>query len=100
MAAQLREDGVLARYGGEEFVALLPGCDSEAAHAVGERLRQAVLGCAVAHAPGAHHRLVTVSIGCASKWPRSDLSSTRLTNLADQALYRAKEHGRNRVESA
>ncbi len=100
MAAQLREDGVLARYGGEEFVALLPGCDSEAAHAVGERLRQAVLGCAVAHAPGARHLLVTVSIGCASKWPGAGLSSTRLTNLADQALYRAKENGRNRVESA
>lgn len=100
MAAQLREDGVLARYGGEEFVALLPGCDAEAARAVGERLRQTVLDCAVAHAPGARHRLVTISIGCASKWPSASLSSTRLTDLADQALYRAKELGRNRVESA
>lgn len=100
MAAQLRDGGVLARYGGEEFVALLPDCDSEAAHAVGERLRQAVLGCAVAHAPGALHRLVTVSVGCASKWPSAGGSSTRLTDLADQALYRAKENGRNRVESA
>jgi diguanylate cyclase (GGDEF)-like protein len=100
MAAQLREDGVLARYGGEEFVALLPDCDSQAARAVGERLRQAVLDCAVSHAPGARHRLVTVSIGCASKWPSADLSLTRLTDLADQALYRAKENGRNRVETA
>jgi PleD family two-component response regulator len=43
---------------------------------------------------------VTVSIGCASKWPSADLSLTRLTDLADQALYRAKENGRNRVETA
>ncbi|TGP39608.1 diguanylate cyclase, partial [bacterium M00.F.Ca.ET.229.01.1.1] len=82
MAAQLREDGVLARYGGEEFVALLPGCDTAAALAVGERLRQAVLDCAVLHAPDASHRLVTVSVGCASKWPSANLSSTRLTDLA------------------
>ncbi|MBN6151070.1 diguanylate cyclase [Xanthomonas sp. AmX2] len=99
MDAQVRADGMLARYGGEEFVALLPNCDPDQAQRVAERLRNAVEACALAHAPSAIGPYVTVSVGCASKWPAENRSAVRLLDIADRALYRAKENGRNRVEA-
>ncbi len=96
LAAQLRDVDCVARYGGEEFVALLPETDDQAACAVAERVRAAVAGCAFALADGtALH--ITVSIGVAS-FPRSGDSAGALVTHADQALYAAKQAGRNRVQ--
>jgi diguanylate cyclase (GGDEF)-like protein len=89
----MRETDVLARHGGEEFVIVLPGMGSLLAAEVGERLRERIerhdWGGVVA--PGF---TLTASIGLASA-PPYELPA--LMQLADQALYRAKRRGRNRL---
>ncbi|MFK0309670.1 diguanylate cyclase [Pseudomonas sp. NPDC090233] len=96
---QLHDGELLARMGGEEFVVLLPGLAPERAKFTAERLRRAVQDLHVAQ--GDARLQITVSIGldgCAA-----DVTAPGLDELlarADQALYRAKAHGRNRVELA
>ena len=86
-----------ARYGGEEFVVLLPATDATGALAVAEQLRQAVSALAIEH-PGSPERIVTVSIGVSTLAPSSTAEQPdQLIAAADQALYRAKAEGRNRV---
>jgi two-component system cell cycle response regulator len=93
-SAVANNQGILGRFGGEEFIVLLPGHnDSDAKH-LAENLRQTI-----EKHPFVldHHTInITSSIGVASLTP--DLSAaTALLKLADQALYRAKNGGRNRV---
>ncbi|WJD60830.1 GGDEF domain-containing protein [Pseudomonas kurunegalensis] len=96
---QLHNDELLARLGGEEFVVILPGLAPERAKFTAERLRRAVQDL---HVVQADQRLqITVSIGlagCDADRPAPSLDA--LLASADQALYRAKAHGRNRVEQA
>ena len=92
----LRGEDVLARLGGDEFVALLPSTDAAGARVVAERLRDAV------HEAHALYRgeevPVELSIGVAEARPDESLDS--LMQRADQAMYRAKRAGGNRVELA
>jgi diguanylate cyclase (GGDEF)-like protein len=90
----LRVHDLAARFGGEEFVLTLPQTDTEGATVVGERLRRKAEALAVAVAAGEVH--FTVSIGIASS--RKELEFKTIVENADQALYRAKQSGRNRVE--
>lgn len=94
MTKNLRPNDLLVRYGGEEFVILLPGSDLEEAKLIAERLRSAVADCAVRSDDFIIR--VTVSIGIAPVNGESRLQT--LLDAADQALYRAKQSGRNRVE--
>jgi len=96
-AAGIRPVDVLGRYGGEEFAVLLPDVDSRTAVAVAERLRLAVAATPVPTRSGPLD--VTVSLGLASLTD-ADRSLESLLARADQALYRAKDHGRDRVETA
>ena len=102
VAAALRsvlpeERGLLARYGGEEFAALLWQTDPSAALATAESMRSAVAALEIAHA-GAAHGFVTVSIGVATRTGSpQEFPFSSLVEEADQALYRAKEAGRNCV---
>jgi diguanylate cyclase (GGDEF)-like protein len=99
-ACAQRGGDVLARLGGEEFALLLPVSSAEGARDVGERVRAAVEALAIPHPTAGTAPHVTVSVGTATLVPdRNDLRS-RLFELADSALYRAKRQGRNRVESA
>lgn len=87
---------LVARMGGEEIVVVLPDTTSDAAHAVAERIRERVQ-----HEPFAINRntrsiSVTVSIGVASR-RAGDADPADVMKRADEALYRAKEGGRNRV---
>lgn len=93
----LRAHDVVGRYGGEEFLLVLPGRDAAAAGQVAERVRAAV---ASSPMPAGDVPVpVTVSLGVA--WTReASVESTTLIHAADEALYRAKSLGRNRVEQA
>ncbi|HWQ08491.1 MAG TPA: GGDEF domain-containing protein, partial [Holophaga sp.] len=89
-----------ARYGGEEFVVILPGAVKEQAERAGEKLRQAIVDRAMPHKGSDVAPCVTLSIGICSV---SDLSETTDADWfiakADEALYRSKAGGRNRVTS-
>jgi diguanylate cyclase (GGDEF)-like protein len=90
----VRQADVVARIGGEEFLAVLPDTDETRAHEICERIRQNVAGHDwAAVAPGL---VVTLSAGFASAPPYDEAA---LSTRADQALYRAKALGRNRVEA-
>ncbi|HQK96098.1 MAG TPA: diguanylate cyclase [Armatimonadota bacterium] len=88
----------VGRYGGEEMVVLMPGCESDAAFDVSERLRCAVSACDILTPEGAAS--VTVSVGAASNQDRLNVSSTVMVRAADRALYESKGNGRNRVTIA
>ena len=95
----VREGGdLVARYGGEEFAVLLAGADAGAARAVAESLRAGVEALALPHAGNPATGVVTISLGVATMLPSHEHPPTALVERADEQLYRAKEHGRNRVE--
>ena len=89
----------VGRYGGEEFVVVLPDTDLAGALHVGEKIRRAVELEQIPH-EGNPHRVVTVSIGCATMAPAMDQRSVQLLESADAAMYQAKEAGRNCVRLA
>lgn len=92
----LRTTDVAARYGGEEFVAILPDTDLAGALTLAERIRVNVQ----ALPPyGEDEKPVSVSIGIGVYTPGTALALGELMANADEALYRAKRNGRNRVEA-
>ena len=91
----LREGDLAARYGGEEFAVFLSGQDASVAMTVAERIRARTESTIISLAPGITDR-ITVSIGV-SVAPDQAVDRVTLLRLADEALYRAKETGRNRV---
>jgi diguanylate cyclase (GGDEF)-like protein len=98
LETQMRRPGdLVARYGGEEFIAVLPGTDADAAAAVAERVRQAIEALAMRHEASPTHTVVTLSVGVASCQADFLLKSGALLSTADEALYQAKNSGRNRV---
>ena len=90
----------LARYGGEEFAVVLPGHGREAAAARAEGLREAVAGLVIEHRASSVADHVTLSLGVATRIPSRTSTPEALLKLADEALYRAKSAGRNRVVAA
>ncbi|MGF6275567.1 diguanylate cyclase (GGDEF)-like protein [Massilia sp. UYP11] len=93
----VRPADLAARYGGEEFVALLPDTDPAGARMVAERIRQAVMALAIAHA-GNGAGIVTISVGVDTSAPGAPAgSATALVERADALLYQAKHSGRNQV---
>lgn len=95
-----RASDLPARYGGEEFAVVLGDTDEEGALAVAEGIRSRIEGLGIPHAASAAAPVVTVSVGIASAIPEPSADADALVGAADQALYRAKEEGRNRVCSA
>lgn len=93
-----RPTDMVARYGGEEFVAILPDTASDGACAVAEAMRAAVEALGITHRHSVAAPVVTISAGVASAAPvRGGVQEpAELLKLADDALYRAKQGGRNR----
>ncbi|NBJ11219.1 sensor domain-containing diguanylate cyclase [Microvirga arsenatis] len=101
--AARRPADLVARYGGEELVVLLPGVDESGAAVVAEEIRAKVEALTVPHEANAPIGILTVSVGSATRVPsldRSRMGPKDLITLADAALYRAKQGGRNRVATA
>jgi diguanylate cyclase (GGDEF)-like protein len=92
---QLRKVDVLCRYGGEEFAVILPETTGENAFGVAEKLRRAIAAWVFPGVP----RPVTVSAGIA-EYPHQGTTRDQLVRAADEALYAAKQAGRNRVVAA
>lgn len=88
-----------ARYGGEEFVVVLPHTDATGAAIVAEKMRVKVEALRIQHASSQVSNRVTISIGVAAMVPPEKSEPAVLVAAADQALYRAKREGRNRVRS-
>jgi len=91
----MRDGDIAARYGGEEFAVLIAGVDQVGATAVAERIRSRTESTLISLAPGVTERL-TVSIGLALA-PAQATDRITLLRLADEALYEAKQGGRNQV---
>lgn len=98
LAAHIRSPDLLARYGGEEFGIVLENTSPSEATQFAERLRQAVSETQI-ETPKGPYRYLTISIGVANTIPTKDSQASKLVAKADKALYRAKQNGRNRVES-
>ena len=95
-----RAQDLPARYGGEEFVVLLPHTDQEQGRQLAEGIRQDVEDLAIPHDYSEAANVVTISLGVASLTPDRGHHPDDLVALADQALYAAKQGGRNRVVDA
>ncbi|PLS69513.1 MAG: GGDEF domain-containing protein [Cyanobacteria bacterium M5B4] len=89
-----------ARYGGEEFVVVLPNTDRSGALKVAEAIRTQIAQLQILHETSAISNRVTISIGLASAVPHKDISPAALLQSADEALFRAKALGRDRVVAA
>lgn len=94
-SALSRPGDLLARYGGEEFVAILPHTDISGAAELAAAFHRHVQKLALPHGDSPVSSIVTISIGIASVIPNQKLSPSQVVAMADDALYRAKQAGRN-----
>jgi len=99
ISANVRGIDLACRYGGEEFVVVMPDTDMELACSVAERLRRSVETELFEISRAPHKLNITISIGIAGSEGSNDTAEA-LLHRADQALYRAKRDGRNRVVAA
>ena len=98
MQVEVRPYDAVGRYGGEEFLILLPGCNGSDTQAKAERLREAIFREPVTTSAG--DLTVSMSVGgvATGDWPEE--TANQILQMADSALYRAKEDGRNRTAMA
>jgi len=92
-----RVSDIVARYGGEEFVVVLAETDQVGAAHVAERIRMAIEALAVPHLNSDVSDVVTVTIGVVTVYPSKLESMDQVVAMADEALYHAKDAGRNRI---
>lgn len=94
----LRPSDIAVRYGGEEFVIILPNTGINGALRVAERIRQNIVSLAIKHADSSVSEVVTLSQGIAEMKTINDTVYECLRK-ADQSLYKAKNNGRNTIDS-
>jgi len=93
-----RPGDIVTRYGGEEFVIVLPSTTLEGAYLMGETIRSRIEFLELPHEASAVSDFVTISLGVGFTDGRDqEITPAKLLEKADQALYRAKSAGRNRV---
>jgi len=92
-----RATDYFARYGGEEFIVVLMDTDKTHAVSLANKLCQSISSLKLEHDTSSCSDIVTISVGVACTIPNDDQTALELINKADQALYNAKETGRNRA---
>lgn len=92
-----RPGDLAARYGGEEFVVILSNTDSRGANTVAEKMRMKIEELHISHSSSSVSSYVTISAGIATTIPDRSVSVEMLISASDQALYQAKQKGRNCV---
>ncbi len=90
---------LLGRYGGEEFILLQGSSSPEQLHQLAEAMRLAIMELGLSH-PHSDHKVVTLSLGTAIIQPDCHSSIDQLIHQADDALYQAKDSGRNQTVAA
>jgi diguanylate cyclase (GGDEF)-like protein len=93
----IRHVDFVARYGGEEFVVLLPKTPAQGAYAVAANIYKAIERQAIPHAASLVSKHVTISLGFTVYTEGFNVNQEKLIHAADQALYRAKQLGRNQI---
>ncbi|ANF81438.1 diguanylate cyclase [Acinetobacter sp. NCu2D-2] len=93
----IRHMDFVARYGGEEFVVLLPETDAHGAYAVASNIFKAIERLEIPHEKSSVSRYVTISLGITVYRGENFMDKESLLGIADQALYRAKQLGRNQI---
>lgn len=97
-AAATRSRDFFARYGGEEFVMVLPEADSNAAMSVAERCQNHISRLAIPHLQSEVDEWLTISIGAGTLIPTHSDDLREFIDEVDQALYKAKQQGRNQIQ--
>ena len=97
LSLAVRDSDMVARYGGEEFVVVLPNATADMTKHVADRIQQQVRSLEIVHEGSQVSEWVTLSCGVADVSINASLSPLQLVEYADQALYEAKQQGRNRV---
>ncbi len=95
-----RAGNFVARYGGEEFIVILPDTNAEGAYLFAESLREKIENLNIEHKDSKVGKNVTVSLGVSTTVPNKDSTQDELISIADKALYKAKQGGRNRAARA
>ena len=99
IASIMRETDLVVRYGGEEFLIILPETDSSSAVQIAERIRTTIMQTGLLYAGNDQPSHITVSQGVATYDQTMKIDDEdRIIVMADEALYHAKDSGRNRVE--
>ena len=97
LSDSVRGNDLAARYGGEEFIVVLPDSNTETAHVVAKRIRSKLKAMQIPHEGSKASQYVSISMGVASARHNQAISPQELIELADKALYQAKEAGRDRA---
>ena len=93
-----RSSDLAVRFGGDEFIVVLSNTTQEDAHHIALNIQKEVQALALVHAFNPVFPSISLSIGIASLIPNVDSSTNELLDKADQALYKAKENGRNQIQ--
>jgi diguanylate cyclase (GGDEF)-like protein len=91
-----RSADIGCRYGGEEFCLILPETDSKGALALAEELRESIAACHINYNDTAIH--LTISCGISTYQQQKNVQPEHLFAMADKALYKAKNNGRNQIQ--
>jgi diguanylate cyclase (GGDEF)-like protein/PAS domain S-box-containing protein len=90
-------DSNTCRYGGEEFAIILPNCNDDQSRFTAEKLRKNIEGLQLFHGGHINSNYITISLGISTMTPELHSSFHQLIGMADSALYKAKQMGRNQV---
>ncbi len=92
-----RADDIIARFGGEEFIVILGNTKNEVAFEIAEKMRKEIEDLHIKHPASDVSNFLTISLGVATMIPEIGIESEILIKAADDALYKAKKTGRNKI---